>query len=74
MDFCLLLKIQINYKYNLSSEYSKKNFHRAKIYAIALKTISKRVTDKTAEATGDLIGIRIADKVTKLLWKQMKNQ
>ena len=36
--------------------------------------MSKRVTDKTAEATGDLIGIRIADKVTKLLWKQMKNQ
>ena len=68
MDFCLLLKIQINYKYNLRSEYSKKLFHRAKIYAIiALKTISKRVTDKTAEATGDLIGIRITDKVTKLL-------
>ena len=75
MDFCLLLKIQINYKYNLSGEYSKKLFHRAKIYAIiALKTISKWVIDKTAEATGDLIGIRIADKVAKLLCKKMKDQ
>ena len=30
----------------------------------AAKTDSKRVVKKTAEATGDLIGNRIADKIT----------
>ena len=30
----------------------------------AAKTASKRVVQKTAEATGDLIGIKIADKIT----------
>ena len=30
----------------------------------AAKTTSKRVVQKTAEATGDLIGNKIADKIT----------
>ena len=30
------------------------------------KTASKRVVQKTAEATGDLIGNKIADKVTSI--------
>ena len=30
----------------------------------AAKTASKRVVQKTAEATGDLIGYKIADKIT----------
>ena len=30
----------------------------------AAKTASKRVVQKTAEATGDLIGNKIADKIT----------
>ena len=30
------------------------------------KTASKRVVQKTAEATGDLIGNKIADKITSL--------
>ena len=30
----------------------------------AVKTASKRVVQKTAEATGDLIGNKIADKIT----------
>ena len=30
----------------------------------ALKTSSKRVTQKTAETTGDLIGNKIANKIT----------
>ena len=30
----------------------------------AAKTESKRVVQKTAEATGDLIGNKIADKIT----------
>ena len=32
----------------------------------AAKTASKRVVQKTAEATGDLIGNEIADKVTSV--------
>ena len=31
-----------------------------------VKTDSKRVVEKTAEATGDLIGNKIADKITSL--------
>ena len=30
----------------------------------AAKTASKRVVKKTAEAAGDLMGIKIADKIT----------
>ena len=33
----------------------------------ALKTASKRPIQKTAEATGDLIANKIADKITKVL-------
>ena len=32
----------------------------------ATKTVSKRVVQKTEEATGDLIGNKIADKVTSI--------
>ena len=32
----------------------------------AAKTASKRVVHKTAEATGDLIGKKIADKITSV--------
>ena len=32
----------------------------------AAKATSKRIVQKTAEATGDLIGIKIADKITSI--------
>ena len=32
----------------------------------AAKTVSKRVVQKTAEATGDLIGNKTADKITSI--------
>ena len=32
----------------------------------AAKTASKKVVQKTAEATGDLIGYKIADKITSI--------
>ena len=35
----------------------------------AIKTASKRAFQKTAEATGDLIGKKIVDKITSLLKK-----
>ena len=49
----------------LNSKYSQKLLHHAKQSGTAaLKTVSKRVIQKTAEATTDLIGNKIADKIT----------
>ena len=48
------------------SKYSQKRFNHAKHSATnALKTSAKIVIQKTAEATGDLIGNKIADGITK---------
>ena len=38
----------------------------------AIKTASKRAIQKTTEATGDLIGNKIADKITSLSKKSLK--
>ena len=47
---------------NMSNKYSKKLVDTAKKSATdAIKTASKRAIQKTAEATGDLIGNKIAD-------------
>ena len=40
----------------------------------AAKTASKRVFKKTAEATGDLIGNKTADKITSLGKRKRKEQ
>ena len=68
MDFCLLLKIWAKtISKNLSSKHSQKLLDHAKKSATdALKTSSKRALQTTAEATGDLIGNKIADKITKV--------
>ena len=51
----------------LSGKYSQKLLDSAKKSgADALKTASKRAIQKTAEATGNLIGKKIADAVAKL--------
>ena len=48
---------------NISSKYSQKLVDNVKKSATdAIKTASKRVIQKTAKATGDLIDNRIADK------------
>ena len=50
---------------NLSSKYGQKLVDTAKKSATdTLKTASKRAIQKTAEATGDLVGKKIADKIT----------
>ena len=50
---------------NLSDKYSQKLIDTTKKSATdALKTASKRVIEKTAEATGDLIVNKISDKIT----------
>ena len=52
---------------NLSGKYSQKLIDCAKQSAIDLfETASKRAIEKTAEAAGDLIGNKVADKITKV--------
>ena len=49
---------------SLSNRYSQKLIDSAKKSATdAIKTASKRAIQKTAEAAGDLIGNKIADKI-----------
>ena len=51
----------------LSGKYSQKLLDHAKQSATdAIKTASKRVIQKTAEATSDLIGSKIVDKITRV--------
>ena len=48
---------------SLSNRYGQKNFDSAKKSTTdAIKTASKRAIQKTAEATSDLIGNKIADE------------
>ena len=50
---------------NVRKNYSQKLLNSAKkSTADAIKTASKRATQKTAVATSDLIGNKIADKIT----------
>ena len=59
--------IGMNISKILSGKYSQKLLDSAKKSgADALKTASKRAIQKTAEATGNLIGKKIADAVAKL--------
>ena len=51
----------------LSNKHGEKRFDAAKKFTTdAIKTASKRVIQKTAEATDDLIGNKIADKIEKI--------
>ena len=52
---------------SLSNKYDQKLLDSAKKYTTdAIKTASKRAIEKTAEATGDLIGNKTADKITSV--------
>ena len=58
---------------NLSNKYGQKIFDTAKKSTTdAIKTVSKRAIQKTAEATGDLTGNKIADKITSISKKTVK--
>ena len=53
----------------LSEKYSQKPLDHTKSSATdVLKDVSKRENQKAAEATGDLIGNKIVDNVTKF-WR-----
>ena len=57
----------------LSNKYGQKLLDSAKKSTRdAIKTVSKRAIQKTAEATGGLIGNKIADKITKVSKKSTK--
>ena len=58
---------------NLSNKYSQKLVNSAeKSTADAIKTASERAIQKTAEATGDLIGNKMADKIKNVSKKPPK--
>ena len=51
----------------MSGKYSQKLLDKTKKSATdALKTSSKRIIQKTAETTGDLIGKKVANRITKV--------
>ena len=67
MVFCHLLEnLEINMVKKLTDSATKTGIDAA-------KTASERVVQKTAEATGDLIGIKIADKISSI-GKPKENQ
>ena len=67
MDFYLLLK-------NLINKYDQKLADSAKKSAAdAFKIASQRAIQKTAEATGDLVANKIADKFTSYSKKHQVN-
>ena len=58
---------------SLSNKYGQKLLDSAKKSTTdAIKTTSKRAIQKTAEATRDLIGNKIADKITSISKKSNK--
>ena len=67
------LSLAKNVGKNLSNKHSQKLLDTAKKSTIdAIKTASKRAIQKPAEATGDLIGSKIADKITSVSKKSNK--
>ena len=57
----------VSFARKLGGKYGKKLIDTATKTGIdAAKTASKRVVQKTAEAAGDLIGNKIADKITSI--------
>ena len=58
---------------SMSNKYGKKLVDKVKKSATdAVKTASKRAIKNTAEATGDLIGNKIVDKITSVSKKSTK--
>ena len=59
---------------SLSSKYGQKLLDSSKKCTTdAIKTASKRAIKKNAEATGELIGNKIADKITSISKKSSNN-
>ena len=57
----------LSFAKKIGNKYGKKLMDTVTKTGIdAAKTTSKRIVQKTAEATGDLIGNKIADKITSI--------
>ena len=70
---CGFLSFAANIGKSLSNKHGQKLFDSAnKSTADAIKTASARAIQNTAEATGDLIGNNIADKITSVSKKSAK--
>ena len=64
---CIVQNISKNVSKNLSHKYTQTLLDHAKQSTIdALKTTSKRLIQRVLEATGDLIGNKIANRITKV--------
>ena len=63
----------LSFAKNMSNKYGQKPFDTAKKSTTdAIKVASKRAIQETAEATGDLIGNKIADKITSISKKPVE--
>ena len=70
MAFCHSLE---NLEISMVKKYGKKLIDTAtKTGVDAAKAASKRLVQKTAEATGDLIGNKMADKITSAGKQKLK--
>ena len=68
---CGFLSFAKNMGKGLSNKYGQKLLDSAKYpTTVAIKTASKRAIQKTAEATRDLIGNKIADEITSVSKKK----
>ena len=64
----------LSFAKSLSNKYGKKLIDNTKKSRIeAIKTASKRAIQKTAEATGGIIGHKIANKITSVSKKSSNN-
>ena len=64
---CIVQSISKNVSKNLSHKYTQTLLDHAKQSTIdALKTTSKRLIQRVLEATGDLIGNKITNRITKV--------
>ena len=65
----------LSFARKIGDRYGKKLMDTATKTGIdAVKTASKGVVQKTAEATGDLIGNKMADKITSLVKTKSKEK
>ena len=63
-----------NLSKNLRGKYGRKLLDYAKQFTTdAFETASKRAIEKTAEATGDLVGNKIVDRITKVSKTSQQN-
>ena len=64
----------VSFARSMSNKYGQKLVHTVKKSATdEIKTTSKRAIQKTAEATGGLIGNKIADKIASVSKKKSNN-